>query len=154
MQSEAKTVGQYLDELPPERRAALSKVRSVLRRHLPKGVKEQMGYGMIGYVVPHSIYPAGYHCDPRQPLPFVSLASQKNYMALYVLSIYSKPGEENWLRDQFKARGKKLDMGKCCIRFRKLEDLPLDVVAELMGRLSIDEYIQAYEAGRDRTRRQ
>jgi hypothetical protein len=153
MQSEAKAVPQYLEELPEDRRAAIAKVRSVLRKHLPKGIKEEMGYGMIGYVVPHSIYPAGYHCDPQQPLPFVSLASQKNYMALYVMSIYTCAGEENWLRDQFKARGKKLDMGKCCIRFRKLEDLPLDVIAELMGRLSIEEYIKAYEAGRDRRKK-
>ena len=146
MQSKAKTVAQYLAELPADRRAAISKVRCVIRGRLPKGFSEQMHYGMIGYVVPHRLYPAGYHCDPKQPLPFASLASQKNYMALYLMTVYQNREMERWLRDQFQARGKKLDMGKSCIRFKKLEDLPLDVVGEAIARVPMAEYVRRYEA--------
>ena len=146
MQSKAATVAEYLEELPEERRAAISKVRAAIRKNLPKGYEEQMGYGMICYVVPHRLYPAGYHCNPKQPLPYASLASQKQYMALYLMCVYQDPKSENWIREQFKARGKKLDMGKSCIRFKKLEDLPLDVVGEAFKRVSVADYIQRYEA--------
>ena len=153
MQSKAKTVAQYLAELPADRRVELSKVRGVIRRRLPKGFSEQMYYGMIGYVVPHRLYPAGYHCDPKQPLPFASLASQKNYMAIYLMTVYQNREMERWLRDQFQARGKKLDMGKSCIRFKKLEDLPLDVVGEAIARVPMAEYVRRYEAARGRSKK-
>ncbi len=142
MQSKAATVAEYLEELPDDRRAAIGKVRAVIRKNLPKGFVEQMSYGSIGYVVPHKLHPAGYHCDPKLPLPFANLASQKNHMAFYLMSAYSF---EPWLRKQFQARGKKLDMGKCCIRFKKLEDLPLDVIGEAVGKLSVAGYITQYE---------
>ncbi len=145
MQSQAATVADYLNELPDERREAIAKVRAVIRKNLPKGFTEQMGYGMIGYVVPHKLYPAGYHCDPKQPLPFAGLASQKNYMALYLMTVYQSPPMEQWLRQQFQASGKKLDMGKSCIRFKKLDDLPLDVIGEAIGRVSLADYIINYE---------
>jgi len=148
MQSKAATVEEYLKELPDDRRAAISKVRQVIRKNLPKGIQEGMSYGMIGYFVPHKIYPAGYHCDPKQPLPFAGLASQKNYMSFYICTVYQSTDQEQWMRAQFEAKGKKLDMGKGCIRFRKLEDLPLDVVGEVVGRVPLADVIANYEAQR------
>lgn len=145
MQSKAASVQDYLNELPEDRRAAISKVRQVIRKNLPKGIQEGMHYGMIGYFVPHKLYPAGYHCDPKQPLPFASLASQKQYMSVYLCSLYQKPGDEQWIREQFAARGKKLDMGKSCIRFKKIEDLPLDVIGEAIARFPVADYIMQYE---------
>ena len=148
MQSKAATVEEYLKELPEDRRAAISKVRQVIRKNLPKGITEGMQYGMIGYSVPHKIYPAGYHCDPKQPLPFAGLASQKNHMSFYLCSIYQNTELEQWMRAQFAAKGKKLDMGKGCIRFRKVEDLPLDVIGEVVGRVPLADVIANYEAQR------
>jgi uncharacterized protein YdhG (YjbR/CyaY superfamily) len=145
MQSKAKTVAEYLEELPEERRAAIAKVRAVVRKHLPRGCAEHMHYGMIGYVVPHSVYPAGYHVNPKEPLPFAALASQKNYMSLYLMTVSGTPANQAWLRAAFEARGKKLDMGKSCIRFKKLADLPLDVIGEAIAKVPIEEYIQNYE---------
>lgn len=144
MQSKATTVAKYLEELPPERRAAISAVRNVVLKSLDRDFQEGMQYGMIGYFVPHSVYPAGYHCDPRQPLPYAGLASQKNHMSLYFMSAYGE--QDTWLRDQFAKAGKKLDMGKCCIRFKKLEDLPLDVIGEAIRRVPADKYIAHYES--------
>jgi len=146
MESSAKSVAEYLATLPDDRRAAISKVRAVIRKNLPKGFAEQMQYGMIGYVVPHKIFPAGYHCKPEEPLPFASLASQKNYMALYMMSVYQHEGMTTWVQEQFAARGKKLDMGKSCIRFKKLEDLPLDVIGEAVGMVTVADYVARYEA--------
>jgi hypothetical protein len=146
MQSKAATVTDYLAGLPEDRRAAISKVRSVIRKHLPKGFAERMTYGMIGYVVPHKAYAAGYHCDPEQPLPFAGLASQKNYMSLYLCS-HMSPKVDERLRQGFKASGKRLDMGKSCIRFKKIEDLPLDVIGEAVGGISMADFITLYENG-------
>jgi hypothetical protein len=146
MQSQSKTVKEYLRELPEDRRTAISAVRETILKNLQPGFEEGMQYGMIGYYVPHSIYPAGYHCDHKQPVPFACLASQKNYMSLYLLSSYSGAGEEQWLREQFAKAGKKLDMGKSCVRFKKLEDLPLAVVGEAIRRVSVASYIATYEA--------
>ena len=145
MTSTAKTVEEYLERLPDDRRAAVSKVRAVVRKNLPKGYAERMQYGMIGYVVPHSVYPPGYHCNPKEPLPFAGLAAQKNYMSLYVMTITQVEGLEAWLRGEFAARGLKLDLGKCCLRFKKLEALPLDVVGELVRRVPVAEYIERYQ---------
>lgn len=152
MQSQSKTVKDYLRELPEDRRTAISAVRETILKNLQSGFEEGMQYGMIGYYVPHSIYPAGYHCDPKLPVPFACLASQKNYMSLYLLSSYSGAGEEQWLREQFAKAGKKLDMGKSCVRFKKLEDLPLSVVGEAIRRVSVASYIAAYEAALDAPR--
>jgi uncharacterized protein YdhG (YjbR/CyaY superfamily) len=145
MQSKAATVAKYVAELPADRRTAIETVRKTILKNLDKGFEEGMSYGMIGYYVPHSLYPAGYHCDPKQPLPFAGLASQKNYMSVYLMSVYAEGNEENWLRDQFKKAGKKLDMGKCCIRFKKLEDLPLEVIGEAIRRVPVKECIAQYE---------
>lgn len=145
MQSKAQSVTEYLTELPPERRAALQAVRSVIRKNLPQGYEEGMQYGMIGYYVPHSIYPPGYHCDPKQPLPFAGLASQKNHMAIYLMCLYGSPEHEAWFRDKWAKTGKKLDMGKSCIRFKKLEDLPLDVIGQAVARVPVETFIAHYE---------
>ncbi len=144
MQSKATTVDQYLAELPADRRAAIAAVRKVLKANLDKRVEEGMQYGMIGYYIPHKVFPAGYHCDPKQPLPFACLASQKNHMSVYLMSVYGGGVEENWFRERWAKTGKKLDMGKCCIRFKKLEDLALDVVGESVSRVSVDHYLAHY----------
>lgn len=146
MQSKATSVDDYLKELPEDRRAAISKVRQVIRKNLPKGMAEGMQYGMIGYFIPHKVYPPGYHCDPKQPLPFAALASQKSHMSIYLMSVYQRPEESAWIEEQFKAKGKKLDMGKSCIRFKKLEDLPLEVIGQAVARVPAAEYISRYEA--------
>lgn len=141
MTSDAKTVSEYLAALPDDRRAAITKVRAVIRKNLPKGYAEQIQYGMIGYVVPHKLYPAGYHCKPTDPVPFAALASQKNYMSLYLMC-----GLKEQISDKLGERGKKLDLGKSCIRFKKLEDLPLDLIGEAIGLVPVAEFIAGYEA--------
>ncbi len=146
MQSKATTVDQYLAALPEDRRAALSPVRNVILKNLDKGYAEGMQYGMIGYAVPHSVYPAGYHCDPKQPLPFASLASQKSHMAVYLMCVYGQPDQEKWFREAWAKTGKKLDMGKSCIRFKKLEDVALDVIGEAIRRVPARAYIEHYES--------
>lgn len=148
MTSDAKTVAEYLEGLPEDRRKAISEVRAVIRKNLPKGFAEVMQYGMISYVVPHELYPPGYHTDPKQALPFAGLASQKNNMALYLMTVYQDPALEKWFRAQYAARGLKLDMGKSCVRFRKLEQVPLDVIGELIAKVPVADYIARYEAGR------
>ncbi len=146
MQSKATTVKQYLAELPAERRAAIKGVRAVIRKNLDPVFEEGMQYGMIGYFVPHKVYPPGYHCDPRQPLPFACLASQKNYMSLYLGSVYGNPKAEKWFHTAWAKTGKKLDMGKSCVRFKKLDDLALEVIGESIRRVSAREFIKFYES--------
>ena len=146
MQSKATTVEQYLAELPADRREAIQAVRAVIKKNLDKDYEEGMQYGMIGYFVPHRVFPAGYHCDPRQPLPFAALASQKNYMSVYLMSVYGESDEEKAFRAAWAKTGKKLDMGKCCVRFKKLEDLALDVIAEAIRRVPAKAYIAHYQS--------
>ena len=145
MQSKATTVQQYLAELPTDRRSAIETVRAVILKNLDPTFEEGMQYGMIGFHVPHKVYPPGYHCDPKQPLPFVCLASQKNYMSLY-LGCYGNAEEERWFREAWAKTGKKLDMGKSCVRFKKLDDLALDVIGKSVRRTSAREFIQYYES--------
>lgn len=145
MQSKAATVDQYLKELPSDRRDAISAIRQVFLKNLGKGFEERMSYGMIGYCVPHSIYPAGYHCDPKQPLPFAGIASQKNAMSVYLFCIYADADEGMRFRKAWVATGRKLDMGKSCIRFKKLEDCALDVIADTLKRVTVDSHIKQYE---------
>jgi len=146
MQSKATTVEQYLAELPEERRTALAAVRRVILANLDKDFEEGMQYGMIGYYVSHRVHPAGYHCDPKQPLPFAGLASQKNYMSLYLMCIYGAGDELKRFEAAWKKTGKKLDMGKSCIRFKKLDDLALDVIADTIKRVPARKYIERCEA--------
>ena len=145
MKSSATTVEEYLQQLPKERQAAISAVRKVILANLPKGYVECMCYGLIGYVVPHSLYPAGYHCDPRLPLMLANLGSQKNHMALYLMTVYGDPETEHWFRQAWQAAGKKLDMGKCCVRFKRLEDVPLEVIGQVIARVPVKEYIARVE---------
>jgi hypothetical protein len=145
MKSSAKTVSEYLGSLPDDRREAISAVREVILANLPKGYEECMSYGMIGYVVPHSIYPAGYHCDPKLPLPYANLASQKNHMALYLMCVYGDKATEQWFRKAWQAAGKKLDMGKSCVRFKKLEDVSLEVIGQVIARVPVEKYIARIE---------
>lgn len=146
MQSKAKTVSQYLAELPEDRRQALEAVRAVILKNLDPDMEEGMQYGMIGYYIPHRVFPAGYHCDPKQPLPFGGLASQKNHMSLYFMCLYAEGKLLTWFEKEWAKTGRKLDMGKCCVRFKKLEDVALDVVGELVRRVSAKDYISHYEA--------
>lgn len=146
MQSKAATVEQYLAELPPNRREAIEAVRKVMRKYLDKNFEEGMQYGMIGYYVPHRLYPAGYHCDPKQPLPFAGLASQKNYMSIYLMCLYGEGPELKKFREQWAQTGKKLDMGKCCIRFKNLDDLALDAIADHLRIMPAKKYIEFYES--------
>ncbi len=146
MQSKATTVEQYLAQLPEDRRQAIQAVRKVILKNLDKDYEEGMQYGMIGYYVPHRVYPAGYHCDPKQPLPFAGLASQKNYMSLYLMCTYGSPDHLEWFKRSWAKTGRKLDMGKSCIRFKKLEDVALDVVGEAIKRVPAKKYVQRCEA--------
>jgi hypothetical protein len=146
MQSKATSVHEYLAELPAERREALATVRKVILTNLDKDYEEGMQYGMIGYYVPHRLYPAGYHCDPKQPLPFAGLASQKNYMSLYLMCVYGETPLTEWFQNAWAKTGKKLDMGKACVRFKKVEDLALDVIGETIHRLPAKKYVEHVEA--------
>ena len=146
MQSKATTVTDYLASLPEDRRKVISAVRKVLLQNLDKDFTEGMQYGMIGYYVPHSIYPPGYHCDPKQGLPFGGLASQKNYMSLYLMCLYINSAELKKLEQACKKAGKKLDMGKCCIRFKTLDDLPVEIIGEIVKGVSVKKYIEYYES--------
>lgn len=146
MQSTAKTPEEYLKELPVERKEAFMKLRTLFLENLSAGFEEQMSYGMIGFVVPHSIYPNGYHCNPKLPLPFAALASQKNFIALYHMGIYAKPELLDWFVAEYPKHSKqKLDMGKSCIRFKKMEQIPFDLLAELLKKMAVEDWISIYE---------
>jgi len=146
MAKQYASVKEYLDSLPEDRRKAISKVRAAVNRRLPKGYKEGVQYGMIGWFVPHALYPAGYHCDPKQPVPFASLASQKNHMSLYLMCTYGDAAHKAWFEKEWKKTGKKLDMGKSCVRFKKVEDLPLDLIEEAVARVPVEAFLTTYEA--------
>ena len=147
MQSAVLTPEEYIAEVPEERRAVFMKLRNEIKKNLPKGFQEKMGYGMIGYVVPHKLYPAGYHCDPKLPLPFMGLASQKNFIAVYHMGIYAKPSLLNWFTEEFaKQSPAKLDMGKSCIRFKKPENTTIKLMGELATKMTVDEWIDCYES--------
>ena len=146
MTSTAATPDEYIDSLPEERKAAMSELRKVIIKNIPKGFHEEMSYGMIGYVVPHSIYPAGYHCTPKLPLPFLSIASQKNFIAVYNMGMYADEKLLNWFVSEFpKHTTTKLDMGKSCIRFKKPEQIPYKLIGELASKMTVKDWIEVYE---------
>jgi hypothetical protein len=153
MQSKATTVAGYLAELPPDRSAALQKLRTVFRQNIDPRIVEHMNYGMIGYSVPHSVYPPGYHCDPKQPLPFAGLAAQKNHLAFYLFCLYTDGAEQAAFAKAWLATGKKLDMGKSCVRFQRIEDVPLEVVAKALRGMDLERFIGGYEAALAGSRR-
>ena len=144
-QSAAQTVEEYLNELPADRREAITATRNVILEHLPEGYDETMQYGMISYVIPLERYPVTYN---RLPLAYASLASQKNYMSLYLMNVYGDTETERWFTERYKASGRKLNMGKSCVRFKTLEDLPLELVGEVIARTTVVEFIERYEAAR------
>ena len=147
MQSKALTVDDYINELPSDRKEVIQKLRKAINDNLPKGFQETMGYGMMGYCVPHSIYPNGYHCSPKDPLPFMNLASQKNFIAFYHMGIYADKKLHDWLVAEYTKRCKyKLDMGKSCVRFKKMDDIPYDLIAELVQKISVEDWIKTYES--------
>ena len=145
MHSNAKTIPEYIDLLPAERKPVIIAIRKAILKNLPKGFEEVISYGMIGYVVPHKLYPASYHCNTDLPLPFINLASQKNYISLYHLALYK--GELlDWFTSKWdEISDKKLDMGKCCVRFKKPEDVPLKLIGELTARITPSQWIEQYE---------
>tara|TARA_R110002072_G_scaffold129809_3_gene268422 strand:+ start:14299 stop:14757 length:459 start_codon:yes stop_codon:yes gene_type:complete len=146
MQYKATSPEEYIKLLPEERKEPVKKLRQIILDNLPKGMEEQMSYGMLGFVIPHSIYPDGYHCDPKLPLPFMNLASQKNFIALYHMGMYAKNDLLIWFTEEYdKKCNYKLDMGKSCVRFKKMDDIPYDLIAELVQKMSTKEWISIYE---------
>jgi len=146
MQSKATTPEQYLAELPEERRVVMEKLRKVTLENLPKGFKEVMSYGMLGYVVPHELYPKGYHCDPKLPLGFFNIASQKNSINMYHMVIYGNKEIHDWFVSEYpKHCNSKLDMGKSCVRFKKLDDIPYNLIGELLSKITVEQWIEMYE---------
>ena len=146
MQLNAKSVKEYLEKLPQERIEHFKKLRKTILANLPKGFVEQINYGMIGYVVPHDMYPAGYHCDPKLPLPFANIASQKNFIGFYHMGIYTNPELLEWFVKEYpKHSDTKLDMGKSCIRFKKMDKIPYELIGKLMRKMSVNDWIKLYE---------
>lgn len=147
MKIEAESVEEYISKAPEERQEALNKLRKVILDNLPKGFKEELNYGMPGYVVPHEVYPSGYHCDPKMPLPFVNFASQKNFIGFYHMGIYANKELLDWFTAEYpKYSSRKLDMGKSCIRFKKIEDIPYQLIGELVAKITPQEWMEWYES--------
>lgn len=145
MISKAATPDAYIEELPEERVSPFKKLRATIKKNIPKGFEETMSYGMMGYVVPHKLFPNGYHCDPKQPLPFAGLASQKNFIALYHMGMYADPKLLKWFTTEYPKHCKtKLDMGKSCIRFKKMDDIPFDLIGELMQKMTVKDWVDTY----------
>lgn len=146
MQSNETTVEAYLASLPDDRKDAMEQLRAVITQHLPAGFQEEMSYGMIGYVVPHSLYPKGYHCNPKLPLPMINLASQKNFIALYHMGMYADSSILDWFTAEYAKTAKgKLDMGKSCVRFKKMADIPFELIGKLATKISTEQWISCYE---------
>jgi uncharacterized protein YdhG (YjbR/CyaY superfamily) len=146
MTIKANNVEEYIEQVSEDKREAIIELRKIIKNNLPKGFEECMNYNMIGYVVPHQLYPAGYHCDPKLPLPFINIAAQKNFIALYHMGIYANPQLLAWFTAEHTKRVKgKLDMGKSCIRFKKAENIPFDLIGELMQKITVKEWIEGYE---------
>ena len=147
MRIEAANPAEYIDQCPEDRQPVIERLRNLINDNLPQGFEETMTYGMIGWVVPYSIYPDGYHCKPKQPLPFMNLANQKNFVAVYHMGIYSDSELMDWFTSEFPKHAKrKLDMGKSCIRFKKMDDIPYELIGQLCTKISVEKWIDLYEA--------
>ncbi|PSR56120.1 hypothetical protein AHMF7605_22745 [Adhaeribacter arboris] len=147
MQTKVLTPEHYLETLPEDKQQAINELRKVIRQNLPEGFSEAMSYGMIGYVVPLSLYPPGYHCNPQEPLPFINIASQKNFIAVYHMGLYASPELLNWFKEEYSKQVKtKLDMGKSCIRFKKIEQIPYPLIGELASKITPQQWIEIYES--------
>jgi len=146
MKYTATSPDDYVSQLPEERAIVISKLRSLIQENIPEGFTEELSYGMIGYVVPHSLYPDGYHCKPELPLPFLSIASQKNFIAFYHMGVYADPKLYSWFVAEYpKYCKRKLDMGKSCIRFKKMDDVPYELLAELVAKVTVSDWVRLYE---------
>jgi uncharacterized protein YdhG (YjbR/CyaY superfamily) len=146
MKIEANSPDEYIEKVPEERTEAMKKLRKVIKNNLPEGFHETMSYGMIGYVVPHSIYPDGYHVTPELPLPFMNIASQKNHIAVYHSGVYANDGLMDWFTSEYPKHVKtKLNMGKSCIRFRNPDHIPFELIGELATKMTVQEWIELYE---------
>jgi uncharacterized protein YdhG (YjbR/CyaY superfamily) len=146
MQYKVSSPSEYILAVDEARRGAFEKLREVILENIPDGFREEMSYGMIGYVVPHNLYPPGYHCDPKLPLPFVSIAAQKNALTLYHMALYAQEDLLVWFVEAYAQHSKrKLDMGKSCIRFKKADDIPYNLIAQLMRKISVADWIELYE---------
>lgn len=142
----SKTVQDYIDALPEDRQVPMAHLRDVISRNIPDEFSEGISYNMIGWAIPHELYPKGYHCDPKLPLPFLSIASQKNFIALYHMGLYADKELLNWFVKEYPLHSKtKLDMGKSCVRFKKISEIPYDLIAELVRKMSADQWIEIYE---------
>lgn len=147
MQSAALTADQYLESLPEDRKIPMQKLRDAINKSIPSGFSEGMSYGMMGWAVPHSLYPSGYHCNPKLPLPFLSIASQKNFVALYHMGMYADKELLDWFVSEYPKHSKfKLDMGKSCIRFKKMDDIPFALIGELASKMTPERWIEVYES--------
>lgn len=148
MQIQAKTVDEYVEKIEdPTKQEAITRLREVILKNIPAGFTETMSYGMIGYVVPHELYPAGYHCDPKLPLPFINIAAQKNFVAVYHMGIYADPDLLTWFTDEHAKRvSGKLDMGKSCIRYKHADKIPVDLIGELVSKMSPQDWVNKYES--------
>lgn len=147
MQSKSLTVPEYLNSLPEDRKEAMEQLIAGIQKALPKGFEMTMSYGMIGFVVPHSLYPKGYHCDTKLPLPFINIASQKNFIAIYHMGMYADESILNWFVETYPKHSKaKLDMGKSCIRFKKPNEIPFQLIEELSTKMSVQDWITLYES--------
>ncbi|PWK28597.1 uncharacterized protein DUF1801 [Arcicella aurantiaca] len=146
MQIKVDTVEEYINQIPEERKEVIQKLRKIISENLPEGFREEMSYGMIGYVVPHSLYPKGYHCTPKLPLPFINIASQKNFVALYHMNLYANQSLMDWFVSEYPKHSKaKLDIGKSCMRFKKLDQIPYQLIGELAQKITVEEWIKTYE---------
>ena len=146
MQSDSKTPEEYINSLPEDRKETVKKLRNSVLEHLPTGFEEKMCYGMLGYVVPHSIYPSGYHCDAKQPLPFINIASQKNFIVIHHLGLYANKELLDWFLSEYpKHSTHKLDMGKGCVRFKKPEAIPYELIEQLVSKIEVSDWISCYE---------
>ena len=147
MKYEAKTIEEYLSKIPEERKPAMNKLWETIKKNIPEGFTEELNYGLPGFVVPHSLYPDGYHCDPKQPLPFINIASQKNFIAFYHMGVYSNPDLLKWFTENYPKHSQtKLDMGKSCIRFKKIDQIPFELIGELASKITVGDWINIYES--------
>ena len=147
MQFKSKTILEYISQLTEDRKEPISKLRNIINQNIDRGFSEEINYGMIGWVVPHSLYPNGYHCDPKLPLPFMSIASQKHFIAVYHMGVYASPKLLEWFISEYpKHCSTKLDMGKSCIRFKKNENIPYNLIGELVTKMSANDWIMLYES--------
>lgn len=154
MAKQFKNIEEYVHQVPEERQEAFQKLLKVIRDHLPEGFQEEINYNMPGWVVPHSIFPDGYHCDPKLPLPFLNLANQKGFIAVYSMGIYSDSKILNWFTEEYPKHAKrKLDMGKSCIRFKKMDDIPYELIGELIGKMSLETWVDKYQRSRAKAKK-